>query len=135
MTAPVHPAPTTPPGAGRASVGRVAAVRHAQRAAGQAAALASMIAGGRPFGEVALQVLAVRGSIDSLLMRLLELELDACLPATEQRGEIGELVAAALGRRSPVRSAGLDVPGSHPSDRPEGRGRRVRAKGPQQSHV
>ena len=135
MTTPVHAAPTTPPGADRASVGRDAAVRHAQRAAGQAAALASMIAGGRPFGEVALQVLAVRGSCDSLLMRLLELELDACLPAADKRDEIGELVAAALGRRSPARSAGLDVPGSHPSDRPEGRGRRVRAKGPQQSHV
>ena len=73
MTAPVHAAPTTRPGADRASVGRDAAVRHAQRAAGQAAALASMIAGGRSFGEVALQVLAVRGSFDSLLMRLLEL--------------------------------------------------------------
>ena len=54
---------------------RGAAVRHAQRATGQTAALAAMIASGRPFSEVAQQVLAARGSLDSLLVRLVELEL------------------------------------------------------------
>lgn len=61
-----------------------------------------MIASGRPFDEVALQVLAVRGSLDSLLIRLLELELDGCLPSGDERVEVGALVNAALGRRSTV---------------------------------
>lgn len=53
------------------------AVSHARRATGQVAALASMIEEDRPFSEVAQQILAARGSIDSLLVRLGVLELRA----------------------------------------------------------
>jgi DNA-binding FrmR family transcriptional regulator len=54
----------------RAPGPRGAAVRHAQRASGQVTALAGMIDAGRPFPEIAQQVLASRGSLDSLLVRL-----------------------------------------------------------------
>lgn len=99
----------------RMEAGRRAAVCHAQRVAGQVNALASMIASERPFEEVTLQVLAARGSLDSLLMRLLDLELDSCLPSASQRVEVGALVTAALGRRSSARSPGLGSPRPHGS--------------------
>lgn len=82
---------------------RGAAVRHAQRAAGQTAALAAMIASGRPFTEVAQQVLAAQGSLDSLLVRLVELELRDCLPGREVRDEVDGLLRTALGRTAPAR--------------------------------
>jgi len=86
---------------------RGAAVRHAQRATGQASALAAMIASERPFTNVAQQLLAARGSLDSLLIRLVELELRDCVPNPEAREEIDGLLRTALGRaaygRHPVR--------------------------------
>ena len=82
---------------------RRAAVRHAQRATGQTAALATMNAGGRPFSEVAQQVLAARGSLDSLLVRLVELELRDCLPGREVRDEVDGLLRTALGRTALAR--------------------------------
>jgi DNA-binding FrmR family transcriptional regulator len=84
---------------------RDAAVRHIQRASGQVAALAAMITARRPFAEVAQQLLAARGSLDSLLVRLVEIELEDCLPAAETRGEVDELLRTALGRAAPVRAA------------------------------
>ena len=85
-----------------ASIGdeRGAAVRHAQRATGQARALATMIASGRPFPDIAQQLLAVRGSLDSLLVRLIALELGACVPNPRARDEIDGLLRAALGRNA-----------------------------------
>ena len=83
---------------------REAAVRHVQRAGGQVSALAGMITSHRPFPEVAQQLLAARGSLDSLLVRLIELELDECLPATA-RYEVDDLLRAALGRNAPMRAA------------------------------
>ena len=83
---------------------RAAAVRHVQRASGQVAALAGMITTPRPFAEVAQQLLAARGSLDSLLVRLVEIELDDCVPAADTRGEVDELLRTALGRSAPVRA-------------------------------
>ncbi|MEW5990415.1 MAG: metal-sensitive transcriptional regulator [Chloroflexota bacterium] len=83
---------------------RAAAIRHVQRASGQVAALAGMIAARRPFAEVAQQLLAARGSLDSLLVRLVEIELDDCVPALDTRGEVDELLRTALGRSSPFRT-------------------------------
>ena len=83
---------------------RSAAVRHVQRASGQVAALAGMITARRPFAEVAQQLLAARGSLDSLLVRLVEIEHDDCVPAADTRGEVDELLRTALGRSAPVRS-------------------------------
>lgn len=82
---------------------RAAAVRHAQRASGQAGALASMIAAGEPFSEVIQQVLAARGSLDALLIRLVELELGDCLPSQAARDEVDGLLRTALGRRTNAR--------------------------------
>lgn len=73
-------------------------MRHAQRAAGQASALAGMISQGRPFGDVAQQILAARASLDSLLVRLAGLELDECLPNRAARIEVDLVLRAALGR-------------------------------------
>jgi len=84
---------------------RSAAVRHAQRATGQVAAVAQMIAGDRPFSEVAQQLLAARGSLDSLLVRLVELELRACVQSGEERDEVDGLLWTALGRTAPRRGA------------------------------
>lgn len=84
---------------------RGAAIRHAQRASGQVAGLAGMIAAGDPFPAIAQQVLAARGSLDSLLVRLVELELGDCLPSQEVRDEVDGLLRTALGRAASRRSA------------------------------
>jgi DNA-binding FrmR family transcriptional regulator len=86
-----------------ASGERSAAVRHAQRANGQVAALASMIAGDQPFPQVAQQLLAARGSLDSLLVRLVELELRDCVPSREARDAVDGLLRTALGRSASAR--------------------------------
>lgn len=86
---------------------REAMVRHAQRATGQASALASMIATKQPFAAVAQQLLAARGSLDSLLLRLVELELRDCVSNQAARDEIDALLRIALGRdgrNRPLRS-------------------------------
>lgn len=91
-------------GASAASDAAAAAVRHAQRASGQAVALPGMIAAGRPFAEISQQLLAARGSLDSLLVRLIDLELDECLPVTDSRQQVDELLRTAFGRNAPVRA-------------------------------
>lgn len=90
---------------GPLSAERSAAVRHVQRASGQVAALAPMIAGSQPFPEVAQQLLAARGSLDSLLVRLVELELRNCLPSEEVQEEVDGLIRTALGRSAPARGS------------------------------
>lgn len=84
---------------------RGAAVRHAQRATGQVAALASMITDGRPFGDVVQQLLAARGSLDSLLVRLVELQLRDCVPSREARDEVDGLLRTVLGHSASTRHA------------------------------
>jgi len=84
---------------------RAAAVRHAKRATGQASAVASMIAAGRPFRNVAQQLLAARGSLDSLLIRIVELELQECVAGTEERDQIEGLLHVALGNTAHGRRA------------------------------
>lgn len=85
---------------------RGAVVRHAQRAGGQVAALAGMIAAEEPFPDIAQQLLAARGSLDSLLVRLVDLELGDCLPSREVRDEVDGLLRAALGRAASGRGTG-----------------------------
>lgn len=67
------------------------------------AAVASMIDAERPFGEIAQQILAARASLDSLLLRLVELELHVCLAADETRLEVDALLRVALGHAAPGR--------------------------------
>ena len=94
---------------------RAAAVRHAQRASGQVASLAGMIAEADRFPDVAQQLLAARGSLDSLLVRLVELELGECLPSEAVRHEVDWLLRTALGRRTNTRSAARHAPGDRAS--------------------
>lgn len=54
---------------------RAAVIRHARRVSGQVAAIGPMIEGDRPFNDVVQQLLAARSSLDSLLVRLVELRL------------------------------------------------------------
>lgn len=95
---------------------RSAAVRHAHRASGQAGALASMIADERPFTDVAQQLLALRGSLEALLLRLIELELGESVPNDRARVEIDRLLRVALGRNAPRRRGGWRArrPQGHP---------------------
>jgi DNA-binding FrmR family transcriptional regulator len=87
------------------AIERAAAVRHAQRAAGQASAVASMIVERRPFADIAQQLLAARGSLDSLLVRLIELELQECVPNPTARGKVDGLMRSALGHTGASRHA------------------------------
>ena len=90
-----------------------AAVRHAQRASGQANALPRMISAGRPFAEISQQLLAARGSLDSLLVRLVDLELERRLSTTDSQQAIDALLRTALGR-SGTRSRRAEQP-THPT--------------------
>lgn len=98
---------------------REAAVRHVQRASGQVSALAGMIGARRPFPEVAQQLLAARGSLDSLLVRLVEIELDECVPGGTARDEVDDLLRTALGRSGPVRTPGRRPRGTRRPSRTE----------------
>lgn len=90
---------------------RAAAARHAQRASGQVGALAGMITGAEPFPNVAQQLLAARGSLDSLLVRLVELELGDCLPSQAVREEVDGLLRTVLGRKAHPRTTFRQAPG------------------------
>jgi DNA-binding FrmR family transcriptional regulator len=78
---------------------RAAAIRHARRVSGQVGALSEMIGAGRPIGDLAQQVVAARSSLDALLIRLIELELDACPSGQDGRPAVDRLVRLALGQR------------------------------------
>jgi len=84
---------------------REAAVHHARRVSGQVAALAGMIAEGRRLPAIAQQVVAARASLDSLLLRLVEIELHDCLPSPAARDEVDGVLRAALGRPAAGRAA------------------------------
>jgi DNA-binding FrmR family transcriptional regulator len=59
----------------RRSADDVAAQAHALRAAGQAAAVSQMIRRGSDYESIVQQLHATRGSLDSLLVRLVEREM------------------------------------------------------------
>jgi DNA-binding FrmR family transcriptional regulator len=84
---------------------RVAAVRHAQRAGGQANSLAAMISTDQPFPEIAQQLLAARGSLDALLIRLVDLELHTRVEDCAVLDEVDGLLRTALGRKGAGRIA------------------------------
>lgn len=97
---------------GLGATDRSAAIRHVCRASGQVGALAGMITAQRPFAEVAQQLLAARGSLDSLLVRLVGIELVDCVPSADARSEVDELLRTALGRRAPIRATRRPLRGS-----------------------
>jgi DNA-binding FrmR family transcriptional regulator len=83
---------------------RAAAVRHARRVFGQIGSLPAMIAAERPLADLAQQVVAARVSLDALLLRLIDLEVDRSPETRPARGEIYRLLRLALGqaRHRPV---------------------------------
>lgn len=85
---------------------RIAAARRGQRAADQVTALAGMIQARERFTDVAQQLPAARGSLDSLLARLVELGAQDGLPTGSTREEADGLLRTALGRMAPARRAG-----------------------------
>jgi DNA-binding FrmR family transcriptional regulator len=76
---------------------RAAAIRHARRLSGQVGALPVMVAADRPLADVAQQVVAARGSLDSLLLRLIELELSASAQTRQSRVAVDQCLRLALG--------------------------------------
>ena len=82
---------------GRLSSGRAAATRHAQRVCGQVGALATMIAAERPLADVAQQVVAARASLDALLLRVIDLEVEGSPETRPVRAEVDRLLRLALG--------------------------------------
>ena len=93
-------------------------VAHAQRGSGQAGSLARMIASEQPFAEVGQRLPAVRGSLDSLLIRLVELELADRLPSPAVRDDVDNVLRTVLGhsttmsgrRREQKRASRFDHP-------------------------
>ena len=72
---------------------------HASRAAGQAAAVAEMIRGHQSFDIVVQQLLATRGSLDSLLVRLVEHELTGFQsPGAAGPADVGRVLRTAFDR-------------------------------------
>jgi DNA-binding FrmR family transcriptional regulator len=83
-------------------------VAHAQRMAGQAAAVAGMVSAGRPYAAVVQQLLAARGSLDSLLVRIVELELARVAPQPEPDPRIAGVLRTAFDRSHRVAHGARD---------------------------
>lgn len=79
------------------SSGRAAATRHAQRVCGQVGALSTMIAAERPLADIAQQVVAARASLDALLLRVIDLEIEGSPETRPVRAEVDRLLRLALG--------------------------------------
>jgi len=86
---------------------RAAAIRHARRLSGQVGALPTMIAAERPLADVAQQVVAARGSLDGLLLRLIDLELCGSAQTQLARVDVDRFLRLALGHGPSRASAAL----------------------------
>jgi DNA-binding FrmR family transcriptional regulator len=78
---------------------RTAAVHHARRLTGQVAALPTMIAANRSLEDIAQQIVAARGSLDALLLRLILLDLLASPATPKARVDVERGLRLGLGRR------------------------------------
>lgn len=78
---------------------RTAAVHHARRLTGQVASLPTMIAANRSLDDVAQQIVAARGSLDALLLRLILLDLLASTATPRARADVERCLRLGLGRR------------------------------------
>lgn len=75
---------------------------HANRAAGQAAGVAEMVRTGQPLSAVVQQLLAAQGSLDALLLRLVQQEVDRQVLADNIHPDVRQLLGPVLRRsRSP----------------------------------
>lgn len=78
---------------------RTAAVHHARRLTGQVAALPAMIAANRSLEDLAQQIVAARGSLDALLLRLILLDLLASTATPQMREDVERCLRLGLGRQ------------------------------------
>lgn len=92
-----------------------ATIAHAQRVAGQAAAVAGMVSAGRPYPEVVQQLLATRGSLDSLLVRIVEHELTQVTADGSPDRRVERVIRIAFDRshRAPHRARGVNQEVTH----------------------
>ncbi|MHB8961152.1 MAG: metal-sensing transcriptional repressor, partial [Candidatus Limnocylindrales bacterium] len=82
------------------------AVAHANRAAGQAAGVAEMVRTGKPMDAIVQQLLAAQGSLDALLLRLVQQEVDRQVGLEALHPDVRRLLGPVLRRsRSPSRRA------------------------------
>lgn len=78
------------------------AVAHANRAAGQAAGVAEMVRAGKSLPAIVQQLLAAHGSLDALLLRLVQQEVDRQVLAENIHPDARQLLGPVLRRsRSP----------------------------------
>lgn len=101
---------------------RAEALARANRAAGQAAAVAEMIRNGQPHCAVVQQVLATQGSLDALLLRLVQQEVDRQAAAPDgAQPDLRLLLRPILRRgRSPGRAPLDPIASPHqPTEHPE----------------
>lgn len=77
---------------------RTEAVHHARRLSGQVAALPTMIAANRSLEDVAQQIIAARGSLDALLLRLILLDLLSSTATPRARADVQRCFRLGLGR-------------------------------------
>jgi DNA-binding FrmR family transcriptional regulator len=82
---------------------QAAVIRHARRASGQTAAIAPMIEADLPFSAVVQHLLAARGWLDSLLMRLVELNLSDRIGDPEDCVAITRMLETAILRSGSAR--------------------------------
>lgn len=89
-----------------------------------------MIADERPFADVAQQLLAARGSLDALLLRLVELELRDCVPGVGRRNQAGVVMRIALGRTGSATHRNLrrSAPNTHSTPQQAVQGMKVDMK-------
>ncbi len=92
---------TMPP---RRYAAAASALAHANRAAGEATAVAEMVRTGKPLSAVVQRLLATQGSLDALLLRLIQEEVDRQILADALPTDVRRLLGPVLRRtRSPSR--------------------------------
>ncbi len=93
------------------------AAAHANRAAGQAAGVAEMVRAGKPLPAIVQQLLAAQGSLDALLLRLVQQEVDRQVLAENIHPDVRQLLGPVLrrGRGPSNRSSTSRTPSAPPT--------------------
>ncbi len=89
---------TMPP---RRYAAAASALAHANRAAGEATAIAEMVRTGKPLSAVVQRLLATQGSLDALLLRLIQEEVDRQILADALPTDVRRLLGPVSCRVAP----------------------------------
>lgn len=99
----------------RRSADEVAAQAHALRVAGQAATVSQMIRTGSHYDSIVQQLHATRGSLDSLLVRLVECELAGIdHSVADSEDQVTRVLRSAFDRSRRTRRSPPSSPGGMP---------------------